>query len=71
MPYALTWSSLLSAVSVLDVDPSSPVQVYTNSVVTSGPGLHRQSMDSETVDDSFARVMYVWPSSLDIFRFPA
>lgn len=56
MPYALMWPSLLNELSELDVLPSSSVQVYLNSVVTSGPGAQRQSIDSETVDD--VRVEY-------------
>lgn len=63
-PYALMWSELLSAVSALDVDPSSSVQVYVNWVVRSPPGDHMQSMDSEMVEDSAGRVSYVWPSNL-------
>lgn len=52
---------------MLELDVESPsVQVYVNSVVTSGPGLHIQSIDSEAVDDFDGRVTYVWPSSLKI-----
>jgi len=66
MPYALTCSSLLKAVDVLIVDPLV-VQVYSNSVVR-GAGLHRQSIDSDAVDDFASRVTYVWPLSLKIPR---
>jgi hypothetical protein len=52
---------------VVELDVVSfSVHVYVNSVVTSGPGLHIQSIDSDTVDDFPGRVTYVWPSSLNI-----
>ena len=63
-PYALMWPSLLKALSVLEVRPSSSVQVYLNSVVTSGPGCQVQSINSEIVDDSAARVTYLLSPNL-------